>query len=132
VRRPWARASAERGQALVELIACLPVIALVVLAIVQGVLVVGASGAAERALERGRVAAGLGLDPVSAASNGLAANARVQLEGRLLEVTVPVPRVVVGVPLPAARASAELASENATSVQSGRTMPTASRSTSAA
>jgi hypothetical protein len=108
VRRLRARAAAERGQALVELIVCLPVIALVVLAIIQGVLVVGASGSAERALERGRVAAGLGLDPVSAARDGLATNARVQLEGRLLEVVVPVPRVVSGVPLPAAVASAQL------------------------
>ena len=104
MRRLRARLAAERGQALVELIACLPVIALVVLALIQGVLVVGASGAAERALERGRVAAGLGLDPVSAARSGLSADARVQLEGHVLEVTVPVPRVVAGVPLPAAKA----------------------------
>jgi hypothetical protein len=103
VRRLRARVADERGQALVELIACLPVIALVVLALIQGVLVVGASGSAERALERGRVAAGLGLDPVSAARSGLAANARVQLEGEVLEVVVPVPRVVAGVPLPAAK-----------------------------
>ena len=53
VRSLRARVAAERGQALVELIACLPVIVLVVLALIQGVLVVGASGSAERALERG-------------------------------------------------------------------------------
>jgi hypothetical protein len=98
----------ERGQALVELIACLPVVALVVLAIVQGMLALAASGSAERALERGRLAAALGRDPVVAARRGLAANARVRLEGRLLRVSVPVPRVVAAIPLPAARASALL------------------------
>ena len=61
------RLACERGQALVELVACIPVLALVVLAIVQGLLVVGARGSAERALERGRVAAGLGRDAVAAA-----------------------------------------------------------------
>ena len=66
------------------------------------------SGSAERALERGRVAAALGLDPVAAARRGLAANARVQLEGRTLRVSVPVPRIVAGIPLPTARASALL------------------------
>jgi hypothetical protein len=102
------RLAPERGQALVELIACLPVIALVVLAIVQGMLALGAGGSAERALERGRVAAALGEDPVVAARSGLAVNARVRLEGRLLRVSVPVPRVVAVIPLPAARASAVL------------------------
>ena len=102
------RHGSERGQALVELIACLPVIALVVLAIVQGMLALSASGSAERALERGRVAAALGGDPVVAARSGLAANARVRLEGRLLRVSVPVPRVVAAIPLPASRASALL------------------------
>jgi hypothetical protein len=102
------RLARERGQALVELIACLPVVALVVLAIVQGMLALGASGSAERALERGRLAAALGDDPVAAARSGLAVNARVRLEGRLLRVSVPVPRVVAAIPLPAARASALL------------------------
>jgi hypothetical protein len=98
----------ERGQAAVELIACLPVVALVVLGIVQGMLALGADGAAERALERGRVAAALGADPVSAARSGLASNARVRLEGRTLHVVVPLPRVVAGLPLPPARASGVL------------------------
>jgi TadE-like protein len=102
------RLAQERGQALVELIACLPMIVLVVLAIVQGMLALSASGSAERALERGRVAAALGRDPVAAARTGLAANARVRLEGRLLHVAVPVPRVVAAIPLPAAGASALL------------------------
>jgi hypothetical protein len=102
------RLARERGQALVELIACLPVIALVALAIVQGMLALSASGSAERALERGRLAAALGRDPVVAARSGLAANARVRLEGRLLRVSVPLPRVVAAIPLPAAQASALL------------------------
>jgi hypothetical protein len=98
----------ERGQALVELVACVPVVVLVVLAIVQGVLALGASGSAERALERGRVAAALGGDPVAAARTGLTPNARVRLEGRMLRVSVPLPRVVAAIPLPSAHASAFL------------------------
>jgi hypothetical protein len=102
------RIRGERGQALVELVACLPVIALVVLAVAQGMLALRASGAAEGATERGRVAAALGLDPVAAARTGLAEGASVQLEGRLLRVSVPVPRVVAGIPLSPARAQALL------------------------
>jgi hypothetical protein len=88
------RLAGEQGQALVELVACLPVIVLVVLAIAQGVLVLGADGAADRALERGRVAAALGDDPVAAAQRGLADGAMVHLEGDLLRVAVPVPRLL--------------------------------------
>jgi hypothetical protein len=102
------RGSSERGQALVELVVCLPVIALVVLAIVQGLLALGASGAAEAAAERGRVASALGLDPVAAARDGLNPNARVRLDGRLLRVSVPVPRVIAAIPLEPGRARAEL------------------------
>lgn len=105
---PPGRLAGERGQALVELVACLPVAALVVLAIVQGMLALAASGSVERALERGRLAAALGADPVSAARSGLASDARVQLEGGVLRVSLPVPRVVAAIPLPAARASALL------------------------
>jgi hypothetical protein len=108
VRRLRARLARERGQALVELVACLPVIALVVLALVQGMLALAADGATERALERARIAAALDLDPVAAARRGLAANARVQLEGRTLHVSVPVPRLVAGIPLPTVRGSALL------------------------
>jgi hypothetical protein len=97
------RPAREQGQALVELVACLPVIVLVVLAIAQGVLVLGADGAAERALERGRIAAALGHDPVAAARRGLAAGARVRLEGDVLRVAVPVPRVLAAIPLAPAR-----------------------------
>jgi TadE-like protein len=99
----------ERGQALVELVVCLPVVALVVLAIVQGMLVLGASGAAQGAAERGRVASALGLDPVAAARDGLDARARVGLDGRVLWISVPVPRVIAAIPLAPARARAELA-----------------------
>jgi Flp pilus assembly protein TadG len=102
------RLAGERGQALVELVACLPVIVLVVLGIVQGMLALGASGSAERALERGRLAAASGLDPVAAARDGLSHNARVQLEGRTLRVSVPVPRMVPGISLPPVGASALL------------------------
>jgi hypothetical protein len=102
------RLARERGQALVELVACVPVVALVVLAIVQGVLALAASGSAERALERGRVAAALGLDPIGAARDGLAPNARVRLEGRVLRVSVPVPRVIAGFPLAPAQGRALL------------------------
>jgi hypothetical protein len=103
--RPRSPLADERGQAAVELVACLPVIVLVVLAVAQGMLALGASGSAERALERGRVAAALGLDPVAAARRGLARNARVRLEGRILRVAVPSPRVLSGIPLPDASAS---------------------------
>lgn len=103
--RPRSRPAGERGQAAVELVACLPVIVLVVLAITQGMLALAAGGAAERALERGRVAAALGLDPIAAARRGLASNARVRLEGRMLRVSVPSPRVLSGLPLPEASAS---------------------------
>ncbi len=71
----------ERGQALVELVACLPVVALVALALAQGMLVLGAASAAESAVERARVAAALGDDPVAAARRGLA-GARRWLDGR--------------------------------------------------
>ncbi len=98
----------ERGQALVEFVACVPVVVLVVLAIVQGMLALGASGSAERALERGRVAAALGGDPVAAARNGLPPNARVRLDGRMLRISVPLPEVVAAIPLPPVRASAFL------------------------
>jgi hypothetical protein len=108
VKRLRARLARERAQALVELVACLPVVALVVLALAQGMLALAAGGAAERALERGRVAAALGRDPVAAARDGLAHDAQVQLEGQLLRVSVPVPRVLAGVPLPPARAAGDL------------------------
>ena len=104
-----ARLARERGQALVELVACLPVIVLVVLAIAQGVLVLAASGAAERALERARVAAALGRDPVVAARDGLGDGAQARLDGQVLTVSVPVPRVI-GISLPPVRAKAELVS----------------------
>jgi hypothetical protein len=103
-----ARVAAEHGQALVELVACLPAIVLVVLALAQGLLVLSAGGATERALERGRIAAAAGLDPVAAARVGLAGSASVRLDGRLLTVSLPVRRVIAGLPLPAARATAEL------------------------
>jgi hypothetical protein len=128
VTRLRRRLAREGGQALVELVACVPVLALVVLAIVQGLLVVGARGSAERALERGRVAAGLGRDPVAAARSGLASDARVRLEGRVLVVSLRPVRVLAGLPLPDAQARGTVELE----VQSGRTIPTASRSTSAA
>jgi hypothetical protein len=128
--RTGGRLAGEQGQALVELVACLPVIALVVLAIAQGVLVLGASGAVERALERGRVAAALGNDPVAAARRGLARDAQVRLEGDVLRVAVPVPRVLAAISLPPARGVAAVT--RSTGSQSGSTMPTASRSTRAA
>ena len=103
------RCNGERGQALVELVVCLPVVALVVLAIVQGLLALGASGAAEGAAERARVASALGLDPVAAARDGLGADARVRLDGRLIRISVPVTRVIAAIPLAPARARAELA-----------------------
>ena len=102
------RLRGERGQALVELVACLPVVALVVLAIAQGVFLLGANGSTERALERARVAAALGLDPVAAARAGLAGDAQVRLDGRLLLVSVPVTRVLTGISLPPARGVALL------------------------
>jgi TadE-like protein len=102
------RWTGERGQAVVELVVCLPVVALVVLAIVQGILALDASGAAQGAAERARVASALGLDPVAAARDGLGADARVRLDGRLLRVSVPVPRVIAAIPLTPARAKAEL------------------------
>jgi hypothetical protein len=108
VKRLRARLARERAQALVELVACLPVVALVVLALAQGMLALAAGGAAERALERGRVAAALDRDPVAAARAGLAHDAQVRLEGEVLCVSVPVPRVLAGVRLPPARASGRL------------------------
>jgi TadE-like protein len=102
------RWTGERGQAVVELVVCLPVVALVVLAIVQGMLALDASGAAQGAAERARVASALGLDPVAAARDGLGVDARVRLDGRLLRVSVPVPRVIAAIPLTPARAKAEL------------------------
>jgi hypothetical protein len=98
----------ERGQALVELIACAPVIVFVALAIVQGLLALSASGDAQGAAERARVAAALGDDPVAAARRGLVRDASVRLEGRVLRVSVPVPRVLSAIPLAPARAEAEL------------------------
>jgi hypothetical protein len=101
-------AGRERGQALVELIACVPVIALVALAIAQGMFVLGAGSAAEAAVERARVAAALGDDPVAAARAGLATRATIRLDGRVMHVTVPVPRVLAALPLPPAHAVAQL------------------------
>ncbi len=72
-------------------------------------LALGASGAAEGAAERARVASALGLDPVAAARDGLGADARVRLDGRLLRISVPVTRVIAAIPLAPARARAELA-----------------------
>lgn len=102
------RVAGERGQALVELVACLPVVALVALALAQGFLVLRAESAAESALERGRVAAARGDDPVAAAQAGLAGGAVVRRDGTRLRVELPVPRVLVGVSLPAARATGDL------------------------
>jgi hypothetical protein len=129
-RRVGRSLAREQGQALVELVACLPVIVLVVLAIAQGVLVLGASAAAERALERGRVAAALGNDPVAAARRGLARDAGVRLEDDVLRVAVPVPRVLAAISLPPAKGVAAVTRQSFS--QSGSTMPTASRSTRAA
>jgi hypothetical protein len=102
------RPGSERGQALVELVACLPVVALVALALAQGFLVLRAESAAESALERGRVAAARGDDPVAAARTGLADGAVVRREGARLWVALPVPRVLAGVPLPAAHATGDV------------------------
>jgi hypothetical protein len=107
-RRTPARLGGEGGQALVELVACLPAIVLVVLALAQGLLVLSAGGAKERALERARVAAAAGLDPVAAARDGLGKRAQVRLTGQVLTVSLPVPRVLGGFPLPAAAGRAWL------------------------
>lgn len=96
----------ERGQALVELVACIPVLALVALAIAQGMFVLGAGSDAQAAAERGRVAAALGDDPVAAARSGLTQRATVTLDGSLLRVSVPVARLLAGVPLAPAGAVA--------------------------
>ncbi|HEY1479808.1 MAG TPA: hypothetical protein VGF46_07240 [Gaiellales bacterium] len=101
-------ATRERGQALVELIACVPVIALVALAVAQGMFALGASSAAEAAVERARVAAARGDDPVAAARAGLATHGRIRLDGGVIRVTVPVPRVLAALPLPPAHAVAHL------------------------
>jgi hypothetical protein len=98
----------EHGQALVELIACVPVVALVALAIAQGMFVLSAGSSAESAVERARVAAALGADPVAAARRGLTVRATVVLEGHVIRVAVPVPRVLAAIRLAPARATAEL------------------------
>jgi hypothetical protein len=102
------RLADERGQALVELVACVPVIVLVALAIAQGMLALGASGAAQGAAERARVASGRGDDPVAAARRGLARDATVRVERGVLHVSVPVHRVVSAISLAPAQAEAQL------------------------
>jgi len=94
----------ERGQALVELVACVPVVALVVLAIAQGMFVLGAGSTAQGAVERARVAAALGDDPVAAARRGLTTRATVTVERHVIRVSVPVPRVLEAIALAPARA----------------------------
>ena len=86
---------------------CLPVVALVVLAIAQGVLALAASGAAQGATERARVARPSASIPWPRHGT-VSADARVRLDGRLLRVSVPVPRVIAAIPLAPARARAEL------------------------
>ncbi len=98
----------EHGQALVELVACVPVLALVALAIAQGMFALGAASDAQSAVERARVAAALGSDPAAAARRGLPARATVLVEGRIVRVSVPVPRVLAAVPLGTATAVALL------------------------
>ena len=98
----------ERGQALVELVACVPVVALVALAIAQGMLALGAASDAQSAVERARVASALGADPAAAARRGLPARATVVVGGRTVRVSVPVPRVLAAIPLAPATASALL------------------------
>jgi hypothetical protein len=98
----------ERGQALIELVACIPVVALVALAIAQGMFALGAASDAQSAVERARVAAALGNDPGAAARRGLPARATVLVEGRTVRVSVPVSRVLAAVPLGTATAVAVL------------------------
>jgi TadE-like protein len=105
-----ARLLGERGQALVELVACLPVVALVVLAIAQGTFVLGAGSTAQAAVERARVAAALGDDPVAAARRGLTTRATVTVDRHVIRVSVPVPRVLAEIALAPARATASLVS----------------------
>jgi TRAP-type mannitol/chloroaromatic compound transport system permease large subunit len=97
----------QSGQAVVELVALVPV--LVVLLLVLGsVLLSGAAAvAAEGAVGRGIAAGAAGDDPVAAARRALpralARNARVRVERGRLVVTVDVPGVA-----PARRATAPL------------------------
>jgi hypothetical protein len=48
---------------------------------------------------------------VTAARDGLGADARVRLDGRLIRISVPMTRVIAAIPLAPARARAELAGE---------------------
>ncbi len=98
----------ECGQALVELIACIPVVALVALAIAQGTFMLGAASDAQSAVERARIAAALGDDPSAAARRGLPVRATVLLVGSRVRVSVPVPRVLAAIPFAPATAVAEL------------------------
>ena len=105
------RAARESGQATVELIALLPVLALVGLALWQAVVAgqaVWLAGAAARSAAR---AAAIGADPAPAARRALTPalerGLRVRLrDGGEVHVAVPVPAVVGGGRLTTVSASA--------------------------
>jgi hypothetical protein len=93
----------SRGQAVIELVVVVPLVLALAVAVASAIAAAGAAIAAEHAADRGLIAAAAGADPITAARaalpHGLAAGARVRLDGRVLTVRVdpagPVPPIEV-------------------------------------
>jgi hypothetical protein len=86
-----------RGQATVELVALLPLLALLILALVQAVLAGDAAWSAVTAARAGARAAAVGRDPaaaVRAAAPIGGAGARIDRDGDTLRVRLPIPSVL--------------------------------------